>query len=113
MVKLYKAILHTVGLENDDTISGQVAKELWKTIFGMMDGQSALVTEAAGQEESFLFLGLDDENKNKELYWTIEQDDFIGCGMSREEFDDVWEKGEYDAGGCMYLKPENVEIVSN
>lgn len=114
-VEIYKAILHTEGLEIEinDTIADPAGKELWKTIFGMMDGQAALVTEATGEEGNYLFLGLDNESKNKELFWTIEQDAFIGCGMNREEFDDVWGKGEYDAGGCMYLKPENVEIISN
>lgn len=110
MRKIYIAILHTKGLEQKNVLYDD-GKELWKGIYELMDGQKAIVSEAGAEEGMYLFLGLEDEDKNKELFWQIEQDDFIGCGYSREEFDEVWANEEYDPGGCMYLSPENVEII--
>lgn len=100
------AILHTCfpGLEKDS--------EMWKKIYDFMDGERAYVTNAQAATDKYLFLGLKNELKNKELYWLIEQDDVIGCGYTREEFCDLWEEGLYEGlDGCIYLEPENVEIL--
>ena len=82
---------------------------LWKKIAEYMDGEIATVIESASGDGKFVFLGLEDEKKNKELFYMMEQDSMMGAFIDdREEFDRTWDDGHYEPDNCFYLEPENV-----
>lgn len=82
---------------------------LWKKIAEYIDGEIATVIESAVGDGKFVFLGLEDEKKNKELFYMMEQDSMMGAFIDdREEFDRTWDDGHYEPDNCFYLEPENV-----
>lgn len=77
-----------------------------------MDGETALVIESSMDNGQYVFLGLKDAEKDKELHYMIEQDSTIGVYINdRDRFDNDWEGGLYDSDGCIYLNPENIELL--
>ena len=87
---------------------------LWKNIEEYMDGETAIVIESALQNGMYLFLALEDEGKNKQLHYMIEQDSMIGVYIDEmERFNADWDSGQYESDGCIYLDPENVELVES
>lgn len=91
----------------DEHDPNDVDYKLWKQIAAYMDGEIAWVIESASGDGRYLFLGLKDEAKNKELFYLIEQDHYIGCFINnREGFDKAWDLEEYEHEGCFYLEPE-------
>lgn len=88
--------------------------QLWKKIYEYMDGETAIVMKSTSGDGTYLFLGLKDKEKNKELHYMFEQDSFIGVYIDdREEFDRDWDSGDYEPDGCHYLNPENVELLES
>lgn len=88
--------------------------QLWKKIYEYMDGETAIVMKSTSGDGTYLFLGLKDKEKNKELHYMFEQDSFIGVYIDdREEFDKDWDSGDYEPDGCHYLNPENVEFLES
>lgn len=107
------AKLKTVGAFTQGT-DGCTDFDLWKNIEEYMDGETAIVIESALQNGMYLFLGLKDEEKNKQLHYMIEQDSMIGVYIDeRERFNADWDSGEYEPDGCIYLDPENVELMES
>lgn len=105
-----KAILITSGLFNDND-SNDCDYELWKSIAEFMNGETAWVTESSGEEGVYVFLGLKDEDRGKELTYMMEQDSVMGTYIdNREDFDSVWESEEYDPPGCFYLEEKYIEF---
>lgn len=97
----------TKGLEKSIDFS------LWKSIEAFMNGETALVMEIPVENE-YVFLCLTDEEKNKELHYMIEQNSFMCVYIDdREGFDEAWDNDEYEPNGCIYLKPENVELLES
>lgn len=106
--KLKTAGAFTQGLEGTIDIS------LWKDIETFMDGEIALVVKSSTDNGEYVFLGLKDEEKNKELHYMIEQDNMIGVYIDdREGFNEAWDNDEYESDGCIYLKPEYVELLES
>jgi len=80
---------------------------LWQRIAEYMHGETALVVESGAVDGCYVFLGLKDAAKNKELFYMMEQDNMTGVYIDdREEFDRDWDSGEYEHEGCFYLEPE-------
>lgn len=109
--KIYKAILRTTELIKECSQPDEPGCELWKKIYEFTDGEYAIVAESLAEDGKYVFMGLEDASKNKELHWMFEQDDRISVYDDRAEFDEVWDSGEYETGGNMYLNPEIVEII--
>jgi len=83
---------------------------LWDKIEKYMDGEIALVSKSLIEENGYIFLGLRDKLKNKELHYMMEQDSMMGCFIdNREEFEKVWDSGDYSKDECFYLDSEYVE----
>lgn len=86
--------------------------KLWQDITEYMDGETALVIESSAIDGQYLFLGLKDKEKDRELHYMFEQDSHFGTYIDdREQFDKDWDSGDYEPDGCHYLEPENVEIL--
>lgn len=82
---------------------------LWQNIAEYMNGEIALVTESALGNGSYVFLGLKNEEKDKELYYMMEQDSMTGIFIDdREGFEKAWDSDKYEYDGCFYLKKENL-----
>lgn len=82
---------------------------LWQNIAEYMNGEIALVTESALGNGSYVFLGLKNAEKDKELYYMMEQDSMTGIFIDdREGFEKAWESDKYEYDGCFYLKKENL-----
>ena len=107
MIKRVK--LKTKGMyENSDKTDPDYG--LWKQIADYMDGEEAIVCTGS-EPESYVFLGLTDKKKEKELIWMMEQDSVCGRFIGdREEFDKVWDDGEYDSELIFSLEREFVEM---
>ena len=79
--------------------------ELWKSIARYMDGEDAYVVESADMEGEYVFLGLRDKGKDKELAYMMEQDGMTGRFIgNREGFETAWESKEYEHDGFFYIK---------
>ena len=77
---------------------------LWKNIYELMDGEIAYVYKSEAEEGKYVFCGLADPGKNKDLFFLIEQDSMIGRYIGDwEEFEADWESGAYEPDGCIYL----------
>lgn len=88
--------------------------ELWKSISEYMDGETALVMESAAKDGKYVFLDLTDREKDKELFYMIEQDSMIGRYIgARELFEAEWEKGDYEPEGCICLEKKYLEFQEN
>ena len=86
--------------------------QLWQKIYEYMDGEIALIIESSALKGKYVFLGLKNEEKNKELHYMMEQDGMIGVYYDdRVGFDRDWDSGKYEPDGCYYLDPENVELL--
>ena len=73
---------------------------LWKSIAEYMDGENAYVVESTAMEGKYVFLGLCDRNKDKELAYMMEQDSMTGVFIGdREGFEAAWESNEYEHEG--------------
>lgn len=98
-----KVILHAERM-----LEGHNSREdnydLWKTIYELMNGETALVFRSAAEKDKYVFCGLTDNEKNKELFYLIEQDSMIGRYIEdRKSFDEAWESGEYELDGIILL----------
>lgn len=72
-----------------------------------MDSETALVIESSAIDGQYIFLGLTDAEKNKELSYMFEQDSMMGVFIDdREGFDKAWDSEEYEHDGCFYLEPQ-------
>lgn len=98
--------LNTLDMfKNEDTRDCDY--ELWQKIAEFMNEEMALVIESAACDGEYVFLGLTDAEKNKELLYMMEQDSATGLFIDdREGFDKAWDSGEYEHDGCFYLEPQ-------
>ena len=79
-----EVILKTAGMF-DEYEQQDKDYELWKSISEYMDGEVALVMESAAKDGKYVFLGLTDREKDKELFYMIEQDSMIGRYIGARE----------------------------
>jgi len=87
--------------------------ELWKSIYEHMNGETAFVMESVAEKGKYIFCGLVDDKKNKELFYLIEQDSMIGRYIGdREAFEIEWENGDYEPDGCIYLDLQDSQDLS-
>lgn len=98
--------LNTLDMfKNEDTRDCDY--ELWQKIAESMNGETALVIESGAIDGQYVFLGLTDAEKNKELFYMMEQDSVTGVFIDdREGFDKAWDSEEYEHDGCFYLEPQ-------
>lgn len=83
--------------------------ELWQKIAEFMNGEMALVIESSAYDGQYVFLGLTDAEKNKELFYMMEQDSMMGVFIGdREGFNKAWDSEEYEHDGCFYLEPKHL-----
>ena len=109
--KIKEARLKTLNMFNDIS-TDDPDYLLWEKISAYMDGEIAYVIESSLEDGTYVFLGLKDKEKNKEVYYMMEQDSSMGVYIDdREEFDKDWDSGNYEPDGCHYLNPENVELL--
>lgn len=102
-MKVKKIVLNTKRmLDGCDVQDGDY--KLWQRIYEHMNGEAAFVMESVAEKGKYIFCGLVDDKKNKELFYLIEQDSMIGRYIEdRESFETEWEKGDYEPDGCIYL----------
>lgn len=80
---------------------------LWEKIAHAMDGEMAFVIRNSVDGDKFVFLGLVDEEKNKELHYMMEQDSRTGCFVdNREVFEEIWKIGEYECDSIFCIEKE-------
>lgn len=103
---IIEAKLNTLHMfENEDKEDADYP--LWKKIAEYMDGEQALVMKSSLGDGNYVFLGLKDKAKDKELHYMMEQDGMMGTYIDdREEFDKDWESGEYSPDGVFYIEPQ-------
>ncbi len=88
--------------------------QLWQDITEYMDGETAFVMESRAEDGKYVFLGLKDKEKNRELHYMFEQDSRFGIYIDdREGFDADWDNNDYEPDGCHYLNLENVEVLED
>ena len=108
-----EVILKTAGMF-DEYEQQDKDYELWKSISEYMDGEVALVMESVAKDGKYVFLGLTDREKDKELFYMIEQDSMIGRYIgARELFEAEWEKGDYEPEGYICLEKKYLEFQKN
>ena len=90
-------------------LSDQECEEM-RTVYKTFPPKLTLCDSTSSQGDC-LILGWPKEadEQAKEALWLLEQmgGDYMG---NREEFDEAWEKGEYDPGGPMIISKELIEI---
>lgn len=107
---LKKVILKTAGML-DEHAPDDADFELWRSIAEYMDGEEALVAESAIGNSEYVFLGLIDKEKDKELHYMMEQDSMIGVYIDdRAGFNEIWESGEYDRECYLYIDGKYLEF---
>lgn len=107
MIKIAKLATAHMFDENNPEDSDY---ELWKSIAEYMDGENAYVVESIAMEGEYVFLGLCDRSKNKELAYMMEQDSMTGVFIDdREGFEAAWESNEYEHEGCFCIEPQWIE----
>ncbi len=107
MIKIAKLATAHMFDENNPEDSDY---ELWKGIAEYMDGEDAYVVESTAMEGKYVFLGLCDGNKDKELAYMMEQDGMTGVFIDdREGFEAAWELKEYEHEGCFCMEPQWIE----
>lgn len=109
-------MIETVVLNTRDMYSGidrdEPDYELWQRISAYMDGEKAYVIKSRAEEGKYVFLGLLDAEKDKELHYMFEQDSSFGLYIDdREEFDKDWDSGDYEQDGSIYLEPEYIIML--
>jgi len=116
-LELLEAILHT-GTETAETLRAEFCDVTEEEIQGYlkiltaMDGQTAIVSLSFSCPGDYDYMGLFDEAQAKEVAYLMEQDPFMGCYIDqREEFDQVWDSGDYCPDGCWTLKKAHVQII--
>lgn len=88
--------------------------ELWKNIYELMDDEIAYVCKSKAEKGKYIFGGLVDGEKNKDLFYLIEQDSMIGRYIGDwEEFEADWDAGCYEMDGCIYLDAESIALIEN
>lgn len=111
--EMKKVILRTSGML-DEYDPHDKDYELWKSIYAYMDGEVALVIESSLENKTYVFLGLIDREKDKELFYMIEQDSVIGVYIDdRASFEMAWKEGDYEPEGCIYLEKKYLEFQEN
>ena len=109
--KIKEAKLKTLNMFNDIS-TDDPDYPLWEKISAYMDGEIAYVIESSLEDGTYVFLGLKDKEKDKEVHYMMEQDSSMGVYIDdREEFDKDWDSGNYEPDGSYYLNPENVELL--
>lgn len=85
--------------------------DLWKSIAEYMDGETALVIDSYAEKGKYVFLGLTNSEKYKELSYMMEQDSMTGAFINdREVFEEMWETGEYYRDEYFYLEENCLEF---
>ena len=111
MIKIAKLATAHMFDENNPEDSDY---ELWKSIAEYMDGENAYVVESIAMEGEYVFLGLCDRSKDKELAYMMEQDSMTGVFIDdREEFEAAWESNEYEHEGCFCIEPKCIEAFTH
>lgn len=83
---------------------------LWEKIEKYMDGEIAFVVKNPIEKDGYVFLGLKDKLKDKELHYMMEQDSMTGSFIDdREGFEKAWKSGDYSKDECFYIDSEYVE----
>lgn len=110
-MKIKEARLKTLHMYDDKSPEDD-DYSLWIEIAKFMDGEIAVVVESSLSDDHYVFLWLKNEEKNKELFYMMEQDSMIGIYIDdRKGFDKVWDSGAYAPDTCFYLNSENVELL--
>lgn len=87
-----------------DYMKGDPGYDIWKKIEEFVDGERAVVVQSVANEEQYVVLQLENDEKTKELFYMIEQDPVIGIYVDdREEFDKAWDNGEYQPDGSINI----------
>lgn len=98
-------ILH---LRDAESVSAE-DRRLWEKIVHLMDGELAFVHKSTSNPDTYLFLGLKDKPKSKELFYLMEQDSQKGSYYNdREGFEKDWNSGKYGLDGQILLGSDNV-----
>ena len=108
---LKRVILKTKGMyANNDKSDPDY--DLWQQIADYMDGEDVIVADSRSKPGSYVLLGLANQEKEKELFWMMEQDSMVGRYVGdRVEFDKAWESGDYDADFINLIEERFVEMV--
>ncbi len=116
--KLVQGILHTSGL------TAERLKSMWpeapesdaqnmEKAYALMDGQEALLVPSWYEKGEFIFIALKDRERDKEVHYLLEQDSEVGCFINqREEFDQIYDSGDYSRDVNFCLKSDQVEIIA-
>lgn len=108
-MKIKEAKLKTHGMY--DELKEDQDYPLWAKIAEYMDGEIGLVAESS-LDGHYVFLGLKNGEKNKELFYMREQDGMIGTYIDdRDRFEKDWDSGEYEPDGNLYLEAKYVELL--
>jgi len=111
-LKVRKAILRTKTMF-DSHVKTDKDYPLWKQIAEYADGENAFVIYN-DVIEKYVYLGLQNEEKSKELAYMLEQDSVMGIYIDdRESFEKDWKNGEYIPDGTIYLEPQYVELIED
>lgn len=111
MIKEVK--LNTLGMFKNENVR-DCDYELWQKIAEYMNRETAYVAESQAIDGQYVFLGLKDKGKNKELFYMMEQDSMTGVFIDdREGFDKEWDGGIYEHEGCFYLEPQYIIFESD
>lgn len=98
-------ILH---MRDAESVSAE-DRRLWEKITRLMDGELAFVQKSHSKPDAYLFLGLKDGLKNRELFYLLEQDSQKGSYYNnREQFEKDWNNENYGLDGNIYLGSDNV-----
>jgi hypothetical protein len=120
----YNAVLHTGNkteeqikeeAKNDNWIGNLKEEDIERMIkyYNHFDGAKVVVADQIGGTGYTMVLWENEsDNQVKEALYLMEQDEYFGSYIEeRELFDTDWENGEYESGGSISFKREDVEII--
>lgn len=115
---MIRAILHTGGLTAERLKAmwpeaPESDAQNWEKVYSMLDGQEALLVPSFFEQGEYIFIGLKDHERDKEVHYLMEQDSEVGCYIGqRADFDRDYDKGEYSRDVNFCLKSDQVEVIT-
>jgi hypothetical protein len=115
--KIVFVILHTTKITKEKIIEDYIDCEdsdienLMK-VFAMMDGQKAIMCTQLRGDDELTFLGIADNQTDKEVAYLLEQDSFFGAYIDqRDSFDEAYDSGEYSREVLFSIHKQYLEII--
>jgi hypothetical protein len=115
--KIVFVVLHTAKITKEKIIADCANWEdsdienLIK-VFKMMDGQKAIMGTQLRGDDELTFLGIADDQIDKDVAYQLEQDSFFGAYIDQwDSFCEAYDSGDYSRDVSFLIEKQYVEII--